>query len=864
VNRGAVTGRYSPSIRLHQKTFIFRSENAHIPADHVITRMKPKFIKERMVVNGKVYFPRKNAVEGLATYASPEEIDPNALPVGRISVDTVGFGELLRDLISEMRSVGAAYPLEYLEAMQNLSLVNPDVAQMIDNIVQLGNTGHKVMVESDSEQVRDDAIEELNRFNMTVFGRFGGIDGFVNSALAQIGRGGAISVEWVVNEDLTGIDKMVFVPLKEIRFLYDPDSGEYAPHQKTCDLTKGDQGLIALNTATYQYCAMQTLDNSPYAVPPILSALESITIQRDIVKNLRFIAKKMGLLGFVNFLIRAPKQSPGEKTEEYIARCQQFLDQQAQRLKHNYRDGIAVGFMDSFTVEHHSITGDAAGAKDLFEMNEQQVFSGLKADPALHGRTYSTTETYAGVVYEKMLSIITNYQRTVRSVLEYGYKLHLSLRGIDYQSLWIEFEPSKSLSAQRDETTYATRLANLKILYDQGIIDQNQFAQEAGYDRPAEEGPRNPLIIPPADTGESAQSKTVFELIFDKPSGSYRVPERRRYIASDVDDDESSAIDMQVIYKRCIEELDKHFPSCCPRKESFELNHAQEQVDRFQREYFAAVYPVLRKSRNKTLKQVKAFFDDFDFETGDSDLFANGVLETMGLFFAQSLENSVLEKRTSSNIALIYSYFRLEDAEPFGGTIPIKPSFNLIDKKAINFLKNSDDFYFGRYLTNPQTKKDLKNWLVDEYLKSGRNLRDSGELTKFKNRFGDRVAQEDYKILRVVETSTNRSRNWGNIFLAEQAKAASIEITGPLDNVTCPWCQSMTGKKFRVDPVVQHVRDVLDQDPDNLPTLNPFLPGRIHPAVVDALDENQLLSQGIALPPYHPHCRHGYVVDRFR
>jgi len=487
---------FTQFIRSESTVFSDLKKSKVIPVN-VITGMKPTFIKERMVVNGRVYFPRKKRTTGLAAHPSPEEIDPKVLPVGRVSVDTVGFGELLRDLISEMRSVGAAYPLEYLEAMQNLSLVNPDVAQMIDNIVQLGNTGHKVMVESDSEQVRDAAIEELNRFNMTVFGRFGGIDGFVNSALAQIGRGGAISIEWVVSEDLTGIDKMVFVPLKEIRFLYDPASGEYAPHQKTCDLTQGDQGLIALNTATYQYCAMQTLDNSPYAVPPILSALESITIQRDIVKNLRFIAKKMGILGFVNFLIRAPKQSPGEKTEEYIARCQQFLDQQAQHLKHNYRDGIAVGLMDSFTVEHHSITGDAAGAKDLFEMNEQQVFSGLKADPALHGRTYSTTETYAGVVYEKMLSIITNYQRTVRSVLEYGYKLHLSLRGIDYQSLWIEFEPSKSLSAQRDETTYATRLANLKILHDQGIIDQNQFAQEAGYDRPAEEGPLREMLQEP-------------------------------------------------------------------------------------------------------------------------------------------------------------------------------------------------------------------------------------------------------------------------------------------------------------------------------------------------------------------------------
>ena len=74
----------------------------------------------------------------------------------------------------------------------------------------------------------------------------------------------------------------------------------------------------------------------------------------------------------------------------------------------------------------------------------------------------------------------------------------------------------------------------------------------------------------------------------------------------------------------------------------------------------------------------------------------------------------------------------------------------------------------------------------------------------------------------------------------------------------------MTGKKFKVTPVAQHVKDILERDPESLPQLNPFLPGKLHPALVDELSESQLLAQGIALPPYHPHCRHGYVVDRFK
>lgn len=790
--------------------------------------MSPKYQREPVLAGNTVYYPRIK--KELA--AIPTDIETKSLPVGRVSVDNVTFGELMREFVSEMGSVGKIFPLEYLDAMQNISLVNPDVAQMIDNLVQLGNTGHKVMIETDSERVREDITAEINQFSMTVFSRFGGVDGFVNSALAQIARGGAVSAEWIVNDSMTGIEQLVFVPLKEIRFFYDANASEYQPYQKTTDLSKGDNGYIPLNVATYQYCAMQLLDNSPYAVPPILSAMESIVIQRDIIKNLRFISKKMGLLGFVNFLIKAPKQIAGEKTDDYINRCQQFLDDQAERLKYNYRDGIAVGFMDSFTVEHHSITGDASGAKELFEMNEQQVFSGLKADPALHGRTYSTTETYAGVVYEKMLSIIGNYQRTVKAILEYGYKLHLALKGFEYDGLWIEFEPSKSLSSERDEGTYATKLANLKSLYDQGIIDQNQFAQEAGYDAPAEATPRNTsLEIVTPDGSRTANMKS---LRFDRKSGRYLPPESKKHHA------------------------------CCHERHSFELTAAEEQLERFQKEYLAAIYPLLKRARDKGLKAVKFFLDDFNFDTGDSDLFASGILETMGVTFGQALEKTSIEKNLLSELTLIYSYFRLEDKEPFLGEFPIKPSFNLVDEKAIEFLKKSDRYYFGRYLTNPQTQKELKTWIVDHYLRSGRNLRDPGELNRFRLLFGNRVAKEDYKILRIVETTVNRARNWGNIFLVEEAGGVSIEITGPIDNLTCQWCQAMTGKKFKVSPVAQHVKDILERDPESLPQLSPFLPGKLHPAVVNEMSEAQLLAQGIALPPYHPHCRHGYVVDKFR
>ncbi len=817
-----------------------------------------------MVIDGRTFYPRINS----ATYQPPEEIDPGSLPVGRISTDNVTFGQLLRELVNEMNTINPAFPLGYLEAMQSLSLVNPDVAQMVDNIVHLGNTGHKVMVQANTEEAEIEILTELNRFVTTAFNHYGGMDGFINSSLAQIARGGAVSIEWVVDDALTGLDQVVFVPLKDIRFIFDGEIGQYIPYQKTNDLSERDSGLIRLNTQTYQYFPLQVLDNSPYAIPPILSALESIVIQRDIIKNLRFISKKMGLLGFVNFLVRAPKQVPGETADKYVARCQAFLDEQAERLKHNYRDGIAVGFMDSFSVEHHSITGDARGAKDLFEMNEQQVFSGLKADPALHGRTYSTTETYASVVYEKMLSITTNYQRIAKNVLEYGCKLHLRLAGLSYDDFWVEFEPSQSLNSERDEDTYGTKLNNLKLLYDQGIIDQNQFAQEAGYDAPAEVEPRNLFSPVPPVSDEGAKNRISF--IFNRQSGRYESLSHKRRSAiithhSDVSTKKEPTDNLfDTLLHRVIHRYYGKCGASIQRLKAEGLTPAQRKVREFQKFYFAEVYPIIGGASKSALNAVKTYLKNFDFTTGDSELFASGILQTATQKFGSELIESALVAEIIKDLTKIYRHFRLEDAEPFAGEFPIKTSFELVDEKAIEFLRDSDNFYFGRYFSDPQTQRSLKRWLTDEYMMSGRNLRDPGELNKFFMRFQDRVAQEDYKIVRVVETTTNRARNWGNIFTVEQAQAATIEITGPMDNVTCSWCKSMVGKQFKVDAVVQHVKDVMSSSPEDLPYLNPFLPGKIDQDVVPDISEDHLLAQGIALPPYHPHCRHGYVVDSFK
>lgn len=794
-----------------------------------------------------------------AAAEDPSTINPRSLPTSRVSVDNAGntFADMIREFAGEFSWVNPRYPIEYLNVMQNLSLANPDISQMVKNVIHLGNTGHKIIVECDTEAQEQRIIEEINSFGTQVFYRFGGLDGFINSCLGQVARSGAISVEWVPDPKLGGLEKVVFVPVCSIRFRLNRDTGDYEPYQRlNGNLGLGDDGGIHLNPYTYQYVALELLDNSPYAIPPILSALEAVMIQKDIVKNFRFVAKKLGLLGFTSFLLKAPQKSPGEKDDAYINRMKKYLADQGDLIRHNYRDGFFLGFMGSHEVTHHSLMGSAQGAAEIFKNIEEQVFSGLNSDPALHGRTYSTTETYAGVVYEKMLSILGNYQRPVKQVLEYGYKLHLNLKGLTYNNFYVEFAPSKSLSAERDETTYATKIQTLRQLFVDGIIDQNQYAQEAGYDAPALPGPREAEEAPPEEEVKANSYR------FSKRGGHYiiRKKQSRPQPQEDATDEIFEALQVEVLALGC----------GCGQKHSF-ADRRSGKIAEFVRKYFRAVFPSLRNSRNEGVKAAADAAKKFP-STGDSELFADTIVDAFGKEFKSSLDASSLASKVKASVNTAYRYFRLQDAEPFkDGKFPIKPRFNLIDGKAVKFVRDSDNFYFGRYVTDERTKDALKRWLSSEWLRSGRSLRDPGELAKFRQRFGERVGKEDYKILRVVETSVSRSKNWGNIMSVDQSGGIEVSIAGPVDNVTCDWCEAMAGnpakriptKTFKVAPVVDHIKEVSSQAPEDLPKLSPFLTNVLTPEEVVASGEEQLLKLGISLPPYHPSCRHRFIVSRF-
>jgi hypothetical protein len=176
---------------------------------------------------------------------------------------------------------------------------------------------------------------------------------------------------------------------------------------------------------------LSTVENSPYAKPPGTAAVEAILDgQKPIMDNIRYVAKKFGLLGLVAVgrdaaaserrRDRSGIQHSGEDISAVVTKA----------LDGNFNKGLVATFADQ-KVEHTSVATEAQGVYELNRLSEEQVFSGLGTYPAFHGRTDSTTETFADVVYYLLTAQVANMQRVVKRRMERTYMLDLRLGGID-------------------------------------------------------------------------------------------------------------------------------------------------------------------------------------------------------------------------------------------------------------------------------------------------------------------------------------------------------------------------------------------------------------------------------------------------
>lgn len=395
---------------------------------------------------------------------------------------------------------------EVLKALTEKSILNPDFSQAVRNAQNTANTAYLVdfvytteMSEEAQMEMQDKALAELRRFDQQMYPGANCFT-FRNDLVASIQRNGAACVEWVPSTNLSnGIEKAVIVPAHTCRWFRSP-RGNLELRQKvpytltTLGEKRKFEEYVTLSPMTAIYRAIALDDGNPYGTPPNISVLKPLLTQERIMDGVQAYSKKINPMGFVSLKFRKPSKLQSETADSYVARCQRLLSEMFDFYKDGFQHGLAVSFMDESEVEHFSTIEGGQNVYQINQLNEEQVFSALNQDPALGGRTYSTTETYAGVVYDKYLNGMMAVQTILSDILSKGYLLHLQLKGFPIKEVVLSFTKAKSLTNKTDAEADYYRQKTQHELYSDGIISQNQYAGNMGYPKPDMADPRYPYV----------------------------------------------------------------------------------------------------------------------------------------------------------------------------------------------------------------------------------------------------------------------------------------------------------------------------------------------------------------------------------
>lgn len=741
---------------------------------------------------------------------------------GRQSVSSDdNMGSVLGRLAGFYSFESAPFRLETLAVLRPLAIYNPNVAQALSIWVNLGNTGHEVEIEAKNP---DAVLARLNDLAGSVYRLGGGVDGLVNHFLRQIPLYGALSAEWVVADKVTdGMVDVATVPVRQIRFRR--EEGDWRPYQYTG--LAGDNGYVALNPLTYSYSPLQTDDGSPYGIPPFLAALKNIEVQLDGMGNIAAIMRKQGLMGFLDVTMKTPGQKPGESDETYRARITKRQNDYAAAYSANLSKGVAVHYDDQ-TIQHNAISpGAAGGAKQIWDLNEQQIFSALDIPPSMCGRTFSTTETYAEVDFERLITKLVNARRMIKRFLEKGYELDLQLQGLE-ANVTVSFHQNSNLKELERQQAEGEKIDNVLKKRDGGMIDDDEAARELGYEEAT--GSRS--------AGAGLAAKAGFfraRFAFDRTSGRYALAPERLVVAK---------------FEAAPDRLDQSYVATLQA----EVATAED----------AALKVALTKARALASGNIPA------------ETWAKAVFGAFADALLRGLAASKVDKVTARFVGDAWQRARYEDKNHLqaSGVRPWRLTrrqvlmgldLKVTDRNALRYLTSIDNFYFGagNYLADDAAgSAKFVGWLQKEYIAKGLNIKDAATWDEFNKEFPKLVKESSYrKTVQLVSTTMSRVQNMGQTLSLYEMGFERYRIAGPRTRPICEYCLAMLDRVFEVKVAAERLAKIVDKGFEDKSQLPPFLAGYRTVEDVQGMSDAELQDAGFETPPYHPECRHRKVAE---
>lgn len=792
---------------------------------------------------------------------APKVVERTELPV-RGGRQTVPEGmTTMGGFLAEMSVVQPDFNVQLLRALEQLATYNPEVSMAVDNIVQLGNTIDYFPTnigfdDAVSDEMQKEMIQRLKARSRDWYAYSGGINSMVNDLFAQIAINGSLSAEIVAEKDLSGVKKIVTVAPKNIKFKYDKQTDNYLPYQVNGLTGYNLNGAIGieLNPVTYKYIALRRFSEKPYGIPPFLSALENLVVSKDMSENMKYIIRKLGILGFLEVLVDGPKAGPNEDAHAYYKRSKDYLSDVVPEVEKGLAKGFLVGFKDHHEVNMQTTTQNVQGAKDLVEMNDTKLMAGLKQDPLMFGRNFSTTETLGRVVLAKMTSQVDNYQRLVARFMESAFLMDLQLAGYPVKTVEVEFDAPMVGDKLRDAQAREKELANLYGLYDKGIIALQQVAIEAGYEKPDQEEPRN-IGLPPVD-GNDPKAKTPAK---DDTTKTKDDPKAKTSNSRFSIDNNLLHLDIAKFHREHFGDLPvyPYNPEGCNCGDaSFSFAKGDDDVSYYVRQYYSATKDVYDKAVAKSMKTITAALSALGegaTEQKVRDVIVYNLFKDWGQNFTAK-QKKVVDKFTN----VMYRFFRNDKSLLKGieGGIP-EATFRQIDFRAIEYYKKSDQVYLGKFITDPDLKKEITQYIKEAYIDGRKPIgRNPDAMDDFREKFGTIMDNQDFKLRRIIDTTVNKMRNTAAVSYMDQAEVESYAIVGVNDQLQCGYCAAMQGMTFSIKKSLGQIDQMSRSQPELVGLDSPFVTSLFKkPEDMKGLSADDLQSKGIGLPAYHPHCR---------
>jgi len=764
----------------------------------------------------------------------------------------------------KLQEVPIDFAREWFTTMEHLAIYNQDVGYALDNIVQMANTNHEITFsDTVSEKVAAEMREFLKVEEKRWYSHSGGMRSMKADLLTQLVINGALSAEIIPDRTLSFVKQVVRVAPKYIHFVHNAATDQFEPYQQIQTINTGSSadfmGMKKLNTTTYKYIALRRIFEGPYPVPPFMGALEGLIIQKDMMLNLKFIMQKLGMLGFLSAEVQPPEQETAEQDADYHNRLIEYLENKIYpQLEKNLGKGMVAGFKGTHEFKLQGNNMNVQGAEGLVKIVQLMIFSGLKQDPNMLGRNYSTTETFGRVILQKMLSQVRDYQQAVDTFFSEAYYLSLRLAGYSPGYVNVVSETPMVGDRLKEAQAEKIKIANVVAKRDEGFIHQDVAANELGYDEASEEGPVYGTKVQQGGDPDDDDPERDAKAPEEEPVTENEITRIERRLNKHVTEYQYHTVDCNGVTSANLTSL-----------ESAEFDDVELRL--FANRYFRASYSAYRKATKVFARAAKVVIGKMDDTVPLITVQNNVYLEILKGWEAGYMERQ--QAVTESSVGAIYSHYR-KDTSIFGkegesfakskvnfgdGFVLPDAVFDLDDFRAIEYAESFDSMYLGKFITDTDTKKRIYTYLEEQYIAGDLPFGNNpGHITEFQRQFSATMNLEGWKIRRVVDTSVNNLRNDANIMYINQAKVEEYEIVEIGDNLTCDWCLHMNGKRFAASTTKTKIQNKVNAGPEDIGDLSPFATS-IKIDAFQGMDSKTLASNNIQQPCYHPLCR-GRVV----